>query len=555
MHTMKSDEVCYKMSTEDFEKGYTSEIINANPENDNEQPELTGGAMLAMAREEDDLFSKDNIAADNDKFVTGSEIECGSKYEINPPVLKIPKYFCNEDEIIGGKLCLGYNFENLRIGNYHYSGTIKKRYCPNCHKLLLKEAGQMPIINVGMLGHSKAGKTVFLIMQYYSINRSRFNFTVHNGRLFIEPVFTSKEHRSDDVIYSKEKEFERSGEIPPTTQMNSPPHCLKVSYRRKKDGDGFENENTTHCILCFKDIVGELMTADTVNSEILNMCRKADAFFFMNDPYSLNYTRNRLPEHVLDVDPDDDQRLIDMRNQINDIFDHIGEAVQTPVVCILTKIDDLLFYSNTLEIDVSEPALATNLQSEYFIGDKNRNWAENVYNPICRSAKKILKHLDEGGSWMDVMENHFTNAVYVPVSSIGSEVRIIEVERTGGGEFKRIVTKSDSDEYNSFRNTHSKEEVKRYTEELCRRRTPYDRINPRFIELPIFTVLMKFNIIPPMNISLHNENPQGFMRIFSKKNTNNNFEVWHESCAMINNCAAEPSFSNGKAPEYSLNRR
>ncbi len=554
MQTIELADVIYKVSTEDFEQGFTeitdvSSSINYKKKEDEET-----NVMLGVI-EEDDFFS--NIHANSSEmFMTINEMKAisGSVTEIYPTKLKIPKYFYEDRGIIGGRLSVGCQVNNINIDGKLYTGTLKKRYCPHCKKRLLKEAGQVPILNIGMLGHSSAGKTVFLVMQYYSAIKQKFNRKIHKGELFIEHVDSHLDIVSNDVIFAKVNSFKTSGEIPGTTQKNPDPHCLRISYRLKKENGEFSNEDVTTCILCFHDIIGELLTNDNPNAEeymkVANICKKADAFIIVNDPYALEFSRQNLPEHVLKAFGVNDGTIDEMIKKLTNLFDIIGGAVSQPTICLLAKIDDILFNNNNLMIDTAEPALAEDMKSEYF-ADKDKNWAVNVYESLSRSSKKILTHLDKGGNWMNTVNQYFTDAIHIPVSSIGSEVKILELPKKTEKEtdttkkeeidtIKRLVTVNQWKEYIKYDDDKNRKEM---IENIMNTKISPDSIKPRFIELPMLTFLMQFGFIPPMYLNEYNNNLDA------------NFDIWYQKCAMTNDAVSEKSFANELPPQYNFGKK
>ena len=152
------------------------------------------------------------------------------------------------------------------------------------------------------------------------------------------------------------------------------------------------------------------------------------------------------------------------------------------------------------------------------------------------STKSTLKKLDQGGNWMDAIDQFFTNAAHIPVSSIGTDVRILDLklqDASGERKVKRIVTPEQYDKYTALPNGKEKYAL---AKKICESAVPVDDVHPRFLELPILTFLMKFNMIPAMDNETYNIQPDY------------NFDLWLHSCAMTFN-EKEGAMSQ-EYPEY-----
>ncbi len=534
----------YRLNANDLEFGYTERDADDYNVSEDLDDNFFGNAMTGMGGG-NDMFSSGSGSSDNAQFVTGNDLQKHAEAVkvINAKGLKLPRYVGQENCIEKGALVMGYEVKGLKIGNKLYDGKITRKYCPHCKKRLLAEAGTIPIFTIAMIGNSTAGKTVFLTMQAFEYIHGNYDTNVHKGKIIVNWVDSHLDSNESDVIYQTAAKFAETGEFPSTTQVIPPPHCLKVSYRPVENGK-VGDENTTTCILCFRDAIGELFTqtGEQTSSEnyqrTVQICQRVDGLMVLNDPFALTYVRKQLPQ-ITGVSRDMTAQVA-MSGTVQKIFSIIAAnaAVKKPTVCLMTKSDELVTYGEKLGINPNSPVVARNYNVKYFAGIPGRNWAREVYQPLTRHTKSVLQKLDQGGNWMSTIDQFFTNAAHIPVSSVGSNVKILDLLVPGDGgtrKIKRIVTIKQFEEYNALKTDKEKLE---YAKKIVESPVPADDVQPRFLELPLLTFLMKFDMIPAMDDETYNVQPDY------------NYEVWYKNCAMQFN-EKEGAISSEK-PEYVL---
>ena len=534
----------YRLNANDLEFGYTERDADDYNVSEDLDDNFFGNAMTGMGGG-NDMFSSGSGSSDNAQFVTGNDLQKHAEAVkvINAKGLKLPRYVGQENCIEKGALVMGYEVKGLKIGNKLYDGKITRKYCPHCKKRLLAEAGTIPIFTIAMIGNSTAGKTVFLTMQAFEYIHGNYDTNVHKGKIIVNWVDSHLDSNESDVIYQTAAKFAETGEFPSTTQVIPPPHCLKVSYRPVENGK-VGDENTTTCILCFRDAIGELFTqtGEQTSSEnyqrTVQICQRVDGLMVLNDPFALTYVRKQLPQ-ITGVSRDMTAQVA-MSGTVQKIFSIIAAnaAVKKPTVCLMTKSDELVTYGEKLGINPNSPVVARNYNVKYFAGIPGRNWAREVYQPLTRHTKSVLQKLDQGGNWMSTIDQFFTNAAHIPVSSVGSNVKILDLIVPGDGgtrKIKRIVTIKQFEEYNALKTDKEKLE---YAKKIVESPVPADDVQPRFLELPLLTFLMKFDMIPAMDDETYNVQPDY------------NYEIWYKNCAMQFN-EKEGAISSEK-PEYVL---
>lgn len=545
LESVPSYAALFRLNVNDLEFGYTERDSDAYSVEDDTDDSFFGSAMTGMGGG-NDMFSSGSDAGSESQFVTGNELQKHAEAVkvINTKGLKLPRYIGMEDCVEKGALVMGYEVRGLKIGSKLYDGKLTKRYCPYCKKRLLAEAGTIPTFTIAMIGNSTAGKTVFLTMQAYEYIHGNYDTSVHKGRIIVNWVDSHLDANETDVIYQKAAAFAETGEFPSTTQVIPPPHCLKVSYRPVVDGQ-IGAENITTCILCFRDAIGELFTQSGEQTESENyqrtvqICQRVDGLLVLNDPFALTYTRQQLPE-IVGTSKDLTQQVA-MSATVQKIFSIIAEnaAVKKPTVCLMTKSDEILYYREQLNINPNSPVIAPNFNSKYFSGIQGRNWAKDVYQAISRSTKSTLQKLDQGGNWMDTIDQFFTNAVHIPVSSIGSKIKILDLEVPSEGgirKIKRIVTPEQWEQYNAMPDgSQAKLDM---AASIVESPVPAADAQPRFLELPLLSFLMKFDMLPAMYDETYNVQPDA------------NFDIWYRSCAM--QFSEKEGAISQEAPEYVL---
>ena len=271
----------------------------------------------------------------------------------------------------------------------------------------------------------------------------------------------------------------------------------------------------------------------------VQICQRVDGLFVLNDPFALSYTKQQLKDIIGAKNEKDLTQQIAMTTTVQKIFSILAEnkAVAKPTVCLMTKVDEISYYREKLGVNPKSPVIDPNFHSTYFAGVEGKNWAKDIYKPLNMTTKSTLKKLDQGGNWMDTLDQFFTNAAHIPISSIGPDVKIVDLvyndDKGNTKKMKRIVTIEQYEKYNKITNEAEK---KKFAKEIVSSPVPAESVHPRFLELPIITFLMKFNMLPAMDNEIYNIQPDA------------NFNIWQERCAMQQN-EKEATIDN-TPPEY-----
>ncbi|MBR2283429.1 MAG: hypothetical protein IJ874_03275 [Ruminococcus sp.] len=451
----------------------------------------------------------------------------------------------NGSEIVesdSDSVIVGYEVEKLRIGNTYYNGKLRKRYCPYCWKtkgmktLIPPEAGTVPFFTIAMLGHSTAGKTTFLTFQKYSLaNGDLFRKSLPDGlNLFQIDYYSHIGSYDNDIILQKFKDVQNYGIIPSTTENIIPPtHCLDI--RIKPDGTG---EVLNECIVCFKDVAGELYTDRDTNNrdkeelhrEVKDFCRIADAILLFTDPFSLKIFNRTVVEEIRDKvvrdpnaspkqqnDPGQSHEGVAdvMRHEIIDIFKEM-DSLNKPVVNILAKADELSPLAGTIRQENHVIAGSDNIAYE----------ATQTWNEISKDTFEAVEILDNKGEWYQMIKDKFINAYHVPVSAIGGELVIakVPVMVNDAPDYKqlrpKLLKKKMWDDYIGVTDTAKKEEyIKEFARYNINDRNESYLIKPKYIALPLIYLLSQFGMIPAYADEMR-YNSAGVARFF-KENTQN----------------------------------
>ena len=177
-------------------------------------------------------------------------------FEQTGDYLCLRPYF--ENGSVEVKDALLWNVYSIEIGNKKYSGVIDlksvTRFCPFCKNRIIKDAGVCKIINIGMIGHQSAGKTVYLTIQDYVLfNSSSDIFPVriflyqtaviadlcrkgveHSFRLHRNPCISSY---SFSLLYARNSRLD-SGDFshnikPPRYYTSLYPQDMSTEYQKK----------------------------------------------------------------------------------------------------------------------------------------------------------------------------------------------------------------------------------------------------------------------------------------------------------------------------------
>lgn len=592
LRTLTNSDVVYKLSPDEMVNpevvggGAPSEPVEMEPGSQDAafefaDPDDNNLISGGMGDEQETIFddtshsgtnqpaSNASVSSADAKCVTGAELKgmAESAIEIYKSVRLPAQVYKNQKE--QDDLVIGYNIRGLKIGNKTYNCQLRKRRCP-CGKLLPPQTGIIPTYTIGMIGHSTAGKTVFLTIQcYMGLINNFLDFSVPHGKVFLNH-YTQHLEGGKDTILDAATNFEKTGMFPSTTTEMPPPHCIMASYRQETENGKVETTDTCTCLLCFCDIMGEKVTTDSVVSDdnfnkVVNIFQHADGIILLTDPTVLDGTQ-KVSKEAQSKSSDSNavwQMMSTLRNKMQESN---TRAADKPVVCMLTKEDFIrAFYnsifrddSGTVEKDFeTSAALAPAFSASYSkVRNTDVNWADEVLKKISESTWELLKYLDKSGSWRNYIEQMFTDAVHIPVSSIGNDVGIISLptddapqpdqtqqqnqNENHGEESKAENDKSKAKEdklveikdRNAFLELSEQQQYEKRNE-YKKKPSPVNKLKPRFLELPLLYFLMEFGIIPPIHKSSYfapkEQNTPFWKRALGRLNQSNSRESYQES--------------------------
>lgn len=418
-------------------------------------------------------------------------------FEQTGDYLCLKPYF--ENGTVEVKDTLLWNVYSIEIGNKKYSGVIDlksvTRFCPFCKNKIIKDAGACKIINIGMIGHQSAGKTVYLTIQdyilFYSSREQLDNIVgVPGGKLYFQGEFShirNADKIEETEIYKASKRVLDEQKLPDPTSSIPDPYCLRVEYREEKS-----KKNLTHCVICFRDILGEVFTNQDIDEAmrrlVTNYLRESDAILLFTDPeaFSLN--------SEVGINHDFQIKYTIMRNNIDRVFSIFDGAVPKPSLCMITKEDILAEYAankigKLSRIESSSLMIAEAVSMNYQESiDEDIDMYKNFYS-LSEATKKGMKDIVSGCWWDVMLDTYFSESVYVPISSIGRKCRIFEQQYLVDAESYLLLERKKMD---AQENNEKYEVTKNDTAGAL------DVLNPRFITLPLMYFLEKFDIIPPI---------------------------------------------------------
>lgn len=469
---------------------YETESITDAEDDDFEQGQAITSISENATEEEEDLINKNNF-----QYVTIEKLKNQSE-NFTPVSANNTINFEDKisDEIEGGDVIDGFEVTNLTIKSKNYSGKFvgHRKYCPYCQNLLLHDSGHVPTFIVGMIGHSDSGKTIFLMVQAYLISTSFMNIEIEGGQIFPVIEYSHLKDKKEDTIDILKNAFTEKGSLPSTNQAIPEPHCISIRYRSNKT-----HTDVTKCIICFRDVIGEIwtQTEGEGNAEnrkkVIDSVQNADGLFVFTDPEVFSLDNDIVLASEI-------EKINHMYKNITNIFDSM-EPIKTPTVCILNKQDILseFIYQNNSNrfgnIKKSSPIVSKEFSLRF---DDSVNWARDRFERLHNETKKVIQIMATGTNWLQMLEDKFLYSVCIPVSSIGTESGIIVFQNTSNGKnTKYLVKKSAADQFDSL----SKQEKKEYQSSF--QRGDISQLNPRFVEQPLLYLLDKFHIIPPIHDS------------------------------------------------------
>lgn len=399
--------------------------------------------------------------------------------------------------ILSGDLITGVQLKDLQIGDKKMTGIIKKRRCCRCHRLLSQNSGKMPTYTLGLIGHSSAGKTVyFTVLHRYLQQNLVFPF----GKLSSINDLSCRELGEKDEFEQFCRTLDQTGRLPSTTESAlNQPYC-RVFTLTGKDKNG--NEIVNRCLLSVRDVMGEAFVHDVNEAGFeakdlaLYICTSADGLLMITDPLVLNRARNTLGTSARAQQTSGQNELLTLALLVSNQLTDRDSKISKPSVVMVTKEDILWNQRSNLHIPADTAAIAPALSWRI---DRQQDWYHNFLAPLHYSTKTLIEHLDNGEGFSPFLENTFADAAYISVSALGANVRLYpKVENN-----KNVC----------------------YVD-------PVAAINPRFLQLPLAYLLMRFGFLPPVHQSNYYANQDEM------------FDEWCRNKVQRINPAASDGFRN-----------
>ncbi len=430
---------------------------------------------------------------------------------------------------------------DLEWSGQSYEGKIYvseiNRYCPVCGEKVISSIGRCPIITIGLIGHQAAGKTVYLTIQDYFLRKysamedddqdmmvpaaqrddRRRELTVPGGRLYFSREdsylgITEEGQAEVEIISDASKNFNNDARFPDSTGFIPPPYCIRVGYRRKG-----ENVECSECVVCYRDIMGEVYT--TSRPEDFEKARlflqRADAFLVLTDPtvFSLGEAYG----HCRDFDKNLSEGL---QEKISKIFEGVQGVINKPCVLMVTKQDEIEDYiknhiGKLSGFSMADPIVAPGFSMAF---SKDSNFAA-AFRELSESTRKCFKTFTYGSSWYALLDKHFDirTMPFIPITAIGDECTVYEhhlAAKDDKGELIRL-RESQYDEWKREQEQKKKEQAQNGSHDGETGHAPnqpefefvppsayidraIEKIKHRFLFLPLLYLLDFFSVIPPM---------------------------------------------------------
>lgn len=551
------DEVLFSVS-EILDSKYFTEVQSQNTSiNDKKNP--SDNSVMSQAGGMGGKFKKasrnyeENRDNNEQQYLSGKDIKENDPsakpiYKTTPIRKTLSEELIEEEKpsvvgtISGSDMIAGYEVDKLKINGKEYRGKFicETFYCPECHKKLLETSGIIPTYIIGMIGQSSAGKTVYLTIQKYLLdgNSKKFKKEFPRGQIFADSELThlDTEVKSADEIHNFASRFSEKGRFPPTTQTIPSPHCIRINY--KLSG---ETKNSQSCIICFRDVIGERYTSEINRAalkeeqslrEMVNIVKNADGLIVLTDPKCFDL------ENENSVSLEEKEKLQQMSENFRRIFTQTENTI--PTICVVTKQDELFLYAQNRvgkmkNISATSSVIISDFDMSY--QEENGDTPDLAYQleQLSEDTKTLALTISEGTKWKDALEAYFSESIYVPISSIGSQCRILETNKYVEEETKKarlLVTKKEFAEFNKMPDDQKKSKIDEFFTES--REEASEKIEPRFVELPLFYFLEFFHVIPPVyhsNSYSTSTDKKGNVHI---KFRDDEFVQWFENYSQIN---------------------
>ena len=421
----------------------------------------------------------------------------------------------------------GFKVEKLTIDGKTYKGEISNvyklcvlpKYCSHCHERLIEDVGKLPIYTVALVGGSDVGKTVFLTMQDFMTQvKSTEHTSLPNkdSRFNIDLEDSHIEGGSDgDIICVRVKNFAAKAEFPSSTQSIPPAHCIRVAYYRR----GTDEKKFTECIVAFKDVLGDnydkaqgasrTTFADDKEVQMAEYVNLSDAIFMFIDPEKFEMDRSNEEMSAVNANLQSDN----IRKIQHDFFRTNGNALNKPVICLLTKEDEIY-----KKVEEQNCIMSTVGNTDYTVwpglnldfNHKDVKSPATKFNDLSKATKNCIDKMIRGCmGWQNFLDTVLVNAYYIPISSIGNNCGIIEYineENNKKHSEKHLVTKEISESfYDKLDQLNYRDNVK-VTPAMTK--AAISALNSRFVELPLMCLLAEFGVIPPIYTVSKYEEPK-----------------------------------------------
>jgi len=342
--------------------------------------------------------------------------------------------------------------------------TMRDRYC-DCddgHKLN-EFSGSVPSYVVLLMGSSNSGKTMYLISLYHALSQSaRFTIppSADQSRVIASLwMNVLNEGAMDDIAGTgiekmTEDLFEHSILPITTTYLFNEPLTMEVTIRFNKSR--LENK----ALLFLRDMPGEFLSSARRMelARISNQFPKFDGFMIMFDPMTFD-------KPIFGGENNENSKL--WRTQTNQLRQVIstsivptmeGNSIKQPTAAIITK-GDLFF--NRYHRDVLRNH-GISFAMPLLVPTQLESFDRPYFDEVDSGARDIVRKLSESIS--ELIDEHFDDAFFSLLSSLSS--RPIDISTNSEG--RKIVTARNA-------------------------------IKPWHVTDPMLRLLMKLNIIPPLD--------------------------------------------------------
>ena len=385
-------------------------------------------------------ISENNSSEDNwfDANSSDAWLDGASDYssEIDEDVKKLPDEFTlNECEKISAKVePLWTKVETAKSDNTVLQGDLltgvsyvdpedgqmkraTERICPHCHKTLPKKSGTMPTYMTTLIGHTSAGKTVYLTSFFRKVIMGE-SFSFGRGGSYGTLRFSSIKY-GNNILADLAHSLCEDGILPQTTQdVFSEPIVFQVDYEYNTGKKAAKKS----CLMVFIDMKGESDEADM--EKRLPIYLKADGYFFMGDTAAISSVARCAGKTV---DTRGNMRMVELFEE--SIIPHMDNGkVNAPSVLMLTKADLLYKYRRELNFPRSNAIVNPNIIRSY-----DKNYFGLVNNHVMQFLNAYARELEY------FVRNNFDDCYVTFSSALGDVVQISDDGRISDPRLIRPV--------------------------------------------------------------------------------------------------------------------